>query len=100
MTVEVTDNRSSSRFEAREDARLAGFSEYIRTPELVVLTYTEVDAAFEGRGVGSQLARHGLDAARAEGLKVMALCPFVAAWLARHPEYSDLEYRKQHGPSE
>lgn len=95
MTATVIDNRPSSRFEAWEGTQLAGFSEYIRTPELIVFTHTEVDAAFEGQGVGSQLARHGLEVARTEELKVMALCPFIAAWLTRHPQYSNLEYRNK-----
>jgi predicted GNAT family acetyltransferase len=91
---EVTDNRSSRRFEAREGDQLAGFSEYTRTAEMIVFTHTEVEPGHEGRGVGSELARHGMDVARAENLKVMALCPFVAGWLRRHPEYADLEYRR------
>jgi predicted GNAT family acetyltransferase len=43
-----------------------------------------------GHGVGSQLVRGALEAARARGLKVVARCPFVAAYLAKHPEFNDL----------
>ncbi|PZG02519.1 GNAT family N-acetyltransferase [Micromonospora deserti] len=91
--ITVTDNHTMRRFEAHDDDTIAGFAEYIRTDNLVVFTHTEVDSAYEGRGVGSQLARAGLDAARADGLRVLAICPFIAGWLARHPEYAGLEYR-------
>lgn len=43
--------------------------------------------------MGSALAREGIASAQADGLRVLAICPFVAAWLARHPELAHLEYR-------
>ena len=49
-----------------------------------------VDPAFEGRGIGSQLATFALDDARARGLAVVPRCPFFAAFIGRHPEYADL----------
>jgi predicted GNAT family acetyltransferase len=92
-TITVTDNREHHRFEAHAGDTLAGFAAYTRTAELIAFLHTEVDPAFEGRGVGAALARSGVDATRAEGLRVLAVCPFIAGWLARHPEYADLEYR-------
>jgi predicted GNAT family acetyltransferase len=91
--IVVTDNRSANRFEARDGETLAGFAQYARTSELLAFVHTEVDPAFEGRGVGSSLAREGIASAQAEGLRVLAVCPFVAGWLARHPELAHLEYR-------
>jgi predicted GNAT family acetyltransferase len=49
-----------------------------------------VPKELEGRGIGSRLARFALDQARASKLKVVALCPFVSAWIGKHPEYQDL----------
>ena len=46
--------------------------------------------ALSGRGVGSKLVRGTLDAVRAEGLKVVPRCGFVAAYVARRPEYRDM----------
>ena len=46
--------------------------------------------AIEGHGVGSKLVRGALDAARDQGLRVVPQCPFVAAYIKRHPEYEDL----------
>jgi predicted GNAT family acetyltransferase len=55
-----------------------------------VFVHTEIDDAFEGRGLGSILVRAALDAARSRGLAVRPDCPFVRGYIARHPEYLDL----------
>ncbi|GAA1080770.1 hypothetical protein F4556_001347 [Kitasatospora gansuensis] len=93
--VEVEDVEAESRFEARIDGALAGFAEYIRSAKLVVYPHTVVDPAFEGRGIGGTLARAALDDARRRGLPVLATCPFIKAWMLRHPEYADLAYENQ-----
>ncbi|BAJ27187.1 MULTISPECIES: GNAT family N-acetyltransferase [Kitasatospora] len=89
---EITDARDANRYEARFGQELAGFAQYIRTPELIAFVHTEVDPRFEGRGVGGALVRASLDRARAEGLAVLPTCPFYAGWIGRHPEYADLVY--------
>jgi hypothetical protein len=91
--ITVTDHRAANRFEARDGETLAGFADHLRTSELVAFVHTEVDPAFGGRGVGSLLARTGIESAQADGLRVLAVCPFIAGWLARHPQYAHLEYR-------
>lgn len=89
--VEVTHEPDHSRWAARLDGQLAGFAEYQLTDELYVFTHTEVDRAYEGRGVGSALARVALDQVRDEGgRKVLIVCPFIGAWIARHPDYAVL----------
>ena len=55
-----------------------------------VLIHTDVDPAFEGRGLGGKLAAAALDDARAAGLSVVPQCEFVAAYVERHPAYADL----------
>ncbi|MFF5259883.1 GNAT family N-acetyltransferase [Actinomadura viridis] len=90
--VEVTDNPGKDRYEARLDGNLVGFAQYIRTDELIAFVHTEVERAYEGRGVGSALVRASLDAARADGFAVLAVCPFYTAWIGRHREYQDLLY--------
>ncbi|CAL9618001.1 hypothetical protein SUDANB121_05799 [Nocardiopsis dassonvillei] len=94
MAVEVSDAPEAKRYEARVDGGtgVAGVAEYIRTAELVAFVHTEVSPEYEGRGVGSALARTALDGARAADLRVLATCPFFAGWIARHPEYQDLLY--------
>jgi predicted GNAT family acetyltransferase len=91
--ITVTDNTAASRLEVQAGDALLGYAEYIRTPELMVVTHTEVDDAHAGRGVGSLLANEGMTRARSDRLRVVTLCPFIAGWLRRHPEHLELEYR-------
>jgi predicted GNAT family acetyltransferase len=90
MAVEVSDQLTANRYEARVDGSLAGFTEYELTYDSIVFTHTEVDAAFEGRGVAGELARQALDDVRRRRLHVVPLCPFIASWIRRHPAYADL----------
>ncbi|HKD97696.1 MAG TPA: GNAT family N-acetyltransferase [Micromonosporaceae bacterium] len=90
MRIEVADAPEAGRYEARVDGRLAGFVEYRRRPDAVVLVHTEVLPDFEGKGVGSVLARQVLDDVRARGGKVVPLCPFIASYIQRHQDYADL----------
>lgn len=89
MTGTVRDNQDRHRFELDAEGHVA-FSNYRRDGHTLTILHTEVPAALNGRGIGSALARGLLDVARAEGLKVRPLCPFVSAYIARHPEYADL----------
>jgi len=89
--VTVTNNRDRQRYEAVVDpVTLAGFVEYQDTSELVVLTHTEVGTSFEGKGIGSALARAALDDVRERQLKALVICPFILGWLRTHPDYQDL----------
>lgn len=91
--VQVTRNDDQNRYEAHLDGALAGFAEYQLTDELIVFTHTEVDPSFEGKGVGSALARTALDEVREQNnRKVMAVCPFIKAWIGKHPDYVNLLY--------
>ena len=93
MTAEdlvVRDAADASRYEARIGDRLAGAAYYERDGSVVVFLHTEVDPAFEGKGVGGRLVQGALDDVRRQGAGVIARCPFVRAWLERHPDYHDL----------
>ena len=88
--VRIVDRPEARRYEALVGDRLAGFAEYRALPGRIVFTHTEIDAEFEGRGVGGRLAAGALDDVRARGLGVTAKCPFIAAYIRRHPDYADL----------
>ena len=89
--VQVTNNESEMRYEARVDGELAGSAYYDSADDLIVFTHTEVDDAYEGQGVGSALARAALDDVRADGRRrVIAKCPFIKGWIDKHPDYQDL----------
>jgi predicted GNAT family acetyltransferase len=85
----VEDDPAASRFEMTSGGGTA-FVEYRRAGGRIALLHTEVPDALSGQGVGSKLVRGVLDAVRAEGLKVVPRCEFVAGYIARHPEYRDL----------
>ena len=89
MPDEVRDNTELHRFELALDDRTA-FSQYKLAPGTIIFMHTEVPKELEGHGIGSRLVRGELDVARARGLKVVARCPFVAAYIKKHPEYQDL----------
>jgi predicted GNAT family acetyltransferase len=89
VDITVTHVPDTRRFEIRQDGHVAELT-YQRVGEKIIFTHTGVPSALEGQGVGGALARAGLEYARAEKLVVRPLCPFVAAYIARHPEYADL----------
>ncbi|HEY3089085.1 MAG TPA: GNAT family N-acetyltransferase [Jatrophihabitantaceae bacterium] len=88
--IEVRDNSDESRYEVLLDGQPVGFAYYRAEPGMVVFTHTEVEPEAEGKGVASSLIRWALDDVRRRGLSAVPLCPFVRAFIARHPEYEDL----------
>jgi predicted GNAT family acetyltransferase len=88
MTTEV--RRREHDYEILVDGVHAGRAVFQERPGQVVLVHTEVDDAFEGQGVGSQLAEAVLADVRARGLQVVPQCPFIRAYIERHPEWQDL----------
>ncbi|USX52620.1 GNAT family N-acetyltransferase [Lentzea sp. HUAS12] len=83
----VTNNEAASRYEIHVDGELAGFLEYRNVGGVLALVHTEVDDAYAGQGLGGKLARFALDDVKARGVKISPLCPFVAKYIDKHPEY-------------
>ena len=88
--AEVVDVPEASRYELRLGGRLIGLAAYRRRDGRIAFTHTEVDESCEGRGFGSRLAAAALENAAREGLEVVPLCPFIAHYIGRHPEYESL----------
>jgi len=86
----IIDDPREERYELWLGDDLAGVIEYESRPGAMVLIHTEVDHAFEGKGLGSRLIAWALGDIRTRGLKLYPLCPFVRAYLERHPEERDL----------
>jgi uncharacterized protein len=96
---EVVDNTKTHRFELNLDGDTA-FAEYSLVHGGVILPHTVVPEAFEGKGIGGRLARFAMQYARDHELKVIPLCPFMAAYMTKHPETHDLvhpSYRERIG---
>jgi uncharacterized protein len=89
MLDAVRDYPERHRFELGADGHVA-FSNYKRDGSTITIMHTEVPADLNGRGIGSTLVHGMLDIVRKQGLKVMPLCPFVKAYIGKHPEYADL----------
>jgi len=89
--TEITRNDEARRYEALVDGALAGFAEYTLTSQTITFTHTEVDSDYEGQGVGSTLAQGALDDAIRRGdRRIKVVCPFIRAWIERHPDYQHL----------
>jgi len=89
MTDTVNDNTAKHRFELEVEGHLAA-AYYERSGNVITFKHTEVPAELGGKRVGSRLVKGALDQVRAEGLQVVAQCPFVKTWIGKNPAYADL----------
>ncbi|WP_193105078.1 GNAT family N-acetyltransferase [Brachybacterium sp. FME24] len=87
--IAVRDNKVAGRYEAVRSGDVVGIMIYERTRKVIELVHTVTDPAHRGEGVASVLVRTTLAEARAEGLQVLVICPFIESWLQRHPEQAE-----------
>lgn len=90
LQLSIADNPERRRYLVRLGDRIVAYSEYELEPGRVVFTHTVVKPEFEGRGVGSRLAKFVLDDARSRGLRIVPVCPFILAYLRRHAEFAGI----------
>lgn len=90
--LRVVDAPDRRRYEGYLEglAEPAAIVTYRRDGERVALLHTEVRPEHEGRGIASRIVTAVFEDARARGLRVIARCPYILAWLPRHPEVHDL----------
>jgi predicted GNAT family acetyltransferase len=86
MEPRVVDNPEKQRYEVWLDDRLGGEIRYGRKDGKLVLVHTEIDRSLEGQGLGNVLVQGALDDLRERGIEYTVICPFVAAYLRRHPQ--------------
>ncbi|QPC85228.1 N-acetyltransferase [Phototrophicus methaneseepsis] len=89
--IEVKNNPEKNRFEVILGDQIA-MVQYMIAGKNIVFTHTEVPPEFEGKGIAGKMARVALDFAKDEGYRVQALCPFIAAYVRRHPEYQTITW--------
>jgi uncharacterized protein len=85
--VVVSDNKAARRYEAHVDGQLAGLTTYLLEDNRVVFTHAEVYPRWEGRGVGSALAKAALDDVVRQGKLITPKCPFIVGYVKEHPSY-------------
>ena len=86
---EIVDNRAHHRFELAVEGHIAA-TYYQIANGVITFVHTEVPPELGGKGIGAKLIKGALDQVRSEGLKVVAQCPFVKAYIDKHGEYADL----------
>lgn len=89
MNDTVSNNAAQHRFELEVDGHIAA-AYYSKTGDVITFEHTEVPAELGGKGIGSKLVKGALDQVRADGMKVVAQCPFVKGWIGKHPDYAGL----------
>lgn len=88
--IEVFDDPEDNAYVITIDGRRAGKTVYHIRGGRYFFVHTEIEADFEGGGLGRELVRYALDDVRAKGASVVPICPFVRGYTKRHPEYDDL----------
>ena len=100
MTEAITDNSDEARFELHSGGELAALLAYKREDGLLALTHAETRDGFTGQGLAGQVTAYALARAREEGLGVLPFCPYVKAYLVKHPDQIDVvpaEHRARFG---
>ena len=87
--TDVVNNKAEHRYELMVEGHLAA-TYYTLADGVITFVHTEVPPELGGKGVGSRLVKGALDQVRADGLKVIAQCPFVKGYIDKHADYADL----------
>ncbi|WP_299182389.1 GNAT family N-acetyltransferase [uncultured Chryseobacterium sp.] len=91
--IEIKQNNGEKHgnFEAFIDGRRAGLMTYTWAGgERFIIDHTEVEEAYNGKGVGKEMVLAAVDFARKEGKKIIALCPFAKATFQKNEELQDV----------
>ncbi|WP_418696525.1 GNAT family N-acetyltransferase [Bacteroides sp.] len=93
---ELIDNKEQRQYEFHVEEYTPRI-EYIKSSNgEIYLTHTEVPSALSGRGIGSLLVEKTLKDIENQGLRLVPLCPFVAAYIHKHPEWKRVVLRGVH----
>lgn len=95
--TELRKNDEKSRYEILQGGQVVSFAEFRPVGDAVMLPHTEIEQGHEGEGLGSQLAKFALDNVKTEGKRVIPMCPFIAGYIRKHPEYTELVHPQQRG---
>lgn len=91
----LIDNKENNRYEFQIDGKIAEI-DYIKSDGEIYFVHTEVPASLGGKGVGSQLAEKALEDVDRQELRLVPLCPFIAGYIKKHPEWKRIVMRGKH----
>lgn len=91
----LIDNKENNRYEFQIDGKIAEI-DYIKSDGEIYFVHTEVPASLGGKGVGSQLAEKALEDVERQELRLVPLCPFIAGYIKKHPEWKRIVMRGKH----
>ena len=86
----TTVTQRGTEFTITVDGQAVGGAAFEDRGNRRVFVHTEVDDAFQGRGLATILVGEAIKSTRADGLRVVAVCPMVAAFLHKHKEFDDI----------
>lgn len=87
--LEVVHNAEKKRFEIQIEDQIA-MVKYVLGSKEIIFTHTEVPEAFEGRGIAGKMAKVALEYAKVQGMRIRPMCPYIAEYIKRHPEYQSI----------
>jgi uncharacterized protein len=90
MDIREEKGQSGGRYVATVEGHEGEMTYSRASAHLIIIDHTGIPDALRGKGVGQALAVHAVEEARAGGWKIIPLCPFFKAQLARHPEWNDV----------
>lgn len=94
MPYSITNNHELNRYETEVEGHLCELN-YSQADSVMTISRVYVPSPVEGRGIASALTQFALDDCKARGLSVVAVCPYVFAWIKRHEEYQHLLHHSQ-----
>ena len=90
MSTSVSRESDPDRFEVTSEDKVAGFTQFVDHDGRRVFFHTEIGEEFGGQGLAGIVVEEAVTATRADGLAVVAVCPYVKKWLIKHPEHNDI----------
>ena len=67
--------------------------DYTICGDVMTITHTMVPRSIGGRGIAAELMRAALSSARTAGWKVIPVCSYAAAYMAKHPNDDDRRHQ-------
>ena len=94
--LEIIHNEAEDRFETWIDGELSKL-DYMQDGNNIVMTHVGVHPEHRGRGVAGKLTQVALEYAKEKSFRVIPMCPYIAAYIRRNPQYEELTKQRANG---